>query len=109
MNEDLSEFPMPAVSKIEIFPKGLSGVVTKLIAPYQPGRVNCQGRSWRAKLYELNCQAALLPGQPIIAIGRESLTFIVIPLHCLLQEYDTNYFGSIEVLGSPIKTVSKEL
>ena len=100
---------MLADPAIEIFPKGLSEIVTKLITPHQPERVKCQDRSWRAKLYELNCQAALLLNPPIIAIGRESVNFFVISLHCLLQEQKTNDFGLIDFSDHHAKTGSKEL
>ena len=90
MNESLSEFPTLTAPTVEMFLKGFIGVVTTPITLYQPGRVKCQGISWRAKLYEPNCQTTLLAGQPVIVIGRENLTFIVTPLHCPLQEQDAN-------------------
>jgi hypothetical protein len=68
---------------IEMFPSGVKGVVTEAIALFQSGRVNCHG-SWRARLHEISCQTTLLPGQPILAIGREANTLIVIPLHSIL-------------------------
>ena len=92
MNEYISDFPALTAPTVEVFPEGISGVVIKPITLYQPGRVKCQGISWRAKLYEPNCQATLLSGQPVIAIGRENLTYIVIPLHCPLEQKGANDF-----------------
>ncbi|MDJ0706702.1 MAG: NfeD family protein [Leptolyngbyaceae cyanobacterium MO_188.B28] len=90
MKEYFSDFLAFTAPKIEMFEEGLSGVVTKPIALYQPGRIKCQGTFWRAKLYEPNCQATLLQGQPVIAVGRENLTFLVAPLHCPINRQKAN-------------------
>ena len=92
MSDYISEFPVLTTPTIEMFSEGLSGVVTKPITLYQTGRIKCQGVSWRAQLYQPNCQVTLLIGQPVIAIGRENLTYIVIPLHCPLEKKDANDF-----------------
>lgn len=74
---------MLSQTSLEMFPRGIKGVVLEPIALFQFGRVNCQG-SWRARLYEIICQTTLLPGQPILAIGREGNSLIVIPVHSIL-------------------------
>ena len=94
MNEFLSEFQAFTAPTVEMFAEELNGVVTTSISLYQPGRIKCQGISWPAKLYTPIVQATLLPGQPVIVIGREKLTFIVIPWVCPLQKHDVNNFPS---------------
>jgi hypothetical protein len=74
---------MLSPNSLEMFPQGIKGVVLEPIALFQFGRVNCRG-SWRARLHEISCQTTLLPGQPILAIGREGISLIVIPVHSIL-------------------------
>lgn len=52
----------------------------------QPGRINCQGYDWRAQIHAYSCHTLLLPGQPVLAVGRENLTLLVVPLHCILWD-----------------------
>jgi membrane protein implicated in regulation of membrane protease activity len=51
------------------------------ILPGQTGRVMYEGSSWRAKSAETT--AAIQPGQPLYAIGREGTTLIVISQNLL--------------------------
>lgn len=83
---------MLSTPKIVFFPSGIEGVVEKEIALYQTGLVKLQGRLWRAKLYELNCQTTLRIQQPVLAIAREGNVAMVIPHHCLLWERYINDF-----------------
>ena len=83
-NSELSSF-LP--STLELFAEPWQGIVTEPVVLYQTGRVQITSYSWRARLCELHCQATLLPGQPIQAIARTGNVLIVIPEHCLLQEW----------------------
>jgi len=87
---------MLSPNSLEMFPQGIKGVVKEPIALFQFGRVNCRG-SWRARLHEISCQTTLLPGQPILAIGREGLSLIVIPVHSILwaSYFDNDFAQSI--------------
>jgi len=89
-----SSSPLFAAPESKLFAQGIPGIVTLPIAPLQAGRVTIQGQSWRSQLYDLNCQTTLLPQQPILAIGRENITLIVIPLHCLLWDRYIDEFWS---------------
>ena len=70
----------------KMFPQGIPGLVTKRIERFQPGEVSCNGTYWRAQLHELHCPTALLPSQPVLAIGRKNTVLIVIPIHCILWD-----------------------
>jgi membrane protein implicated in regulation of membrane protease activity len=72
----------PAVSsnQIKLFSKPVTGRVEKTIAPEQPGRVQCQGSYWPARLYDPECQATLLPNEAIAVVGRQGIMMLVIPL-----------------------------
>ncbi|MGL5081454.1 MAG: NfeD family protein [Microcoleaceae cyanobacterium] len=48
------------------------------IIPGQAGRVLCEGISWRARLDEGMGQA-IAPHQPVIIVGREGNTLIIVP------------------------------
>jgi hypothetical protein len=92
--------------KIEMFAQGIKGVVTEPIATHQVGQIKVQGCLWRAQHYELSCQATLLPDQPVLAIGRENNTLLVIPYHCLLwDQYMDDLCSPLTI--SEIKTVQK--
>lgn len=75
-------------SAFEMFPQGIPGIVVKPIAILQPGQIKFQGQYWRAQLHEFSCHATLLPDQPVLAVGRENITLIVIPMHCILLEQE---------------------
>lgn len=69
---------------VEAFPQAIECRVTSDIGVLKKGRVMANGYSWKAMLYDHDCQATLLPGQPVFAIGRQGLVLIVVPYHCLI-------------------------
>lgn len=77
----------------EMFPRGLPCRVTKAVRVLDTGRVQANGGSWLAELYDLNCSTTLLLDQPVLAIGRKGNTLIVIPLHCLLWPQYLEEYG----------------
>ncbi|MBF2047151.1 MAG: hypothetical protein IGS54_07280 [Elainella sp. C42_A2020_010] len=78
----------------EMFSQGTPATVIKQIAVFAPGRIRWQGRDYPARLHELICHATLRMGQPVLIIGRENITMIVIPMHCILwEQYLTDDFG----------------
>lgn len=66
-------------SKVEIFSETIEGVVEKAIAHNQPGRVKCFGTYWPAKLHQPNCQIEIIAGSPVIVVGRQGITLLVLP------------------------------
>jgi hypothetical protein len=62
------------------------GFVTHEIEIMGHGRVRFEGYSWRAVLHEKACQTTLLPGQPVLILGRWRSTLTVLPLQCVLWE-----------------------
>ncbi|MEL7226177.1 MAG: hypothetical protein AAGL17_15370 [Cyanobacteria bacterium J06576_12] len=78
-------FPLHAVS-IVMFDKAIPCRVTDAVRIMDLGRVKASGYSWRAELYEKQCQTTLLPDQPALAIGRRGNILIIIPRHCLLPQ-----------------------
>lgn len=87
----------------EMFSTGLPCRVTNDVRMLDTGRVKANGKSWLAELYDLNCSATLLPGQPALAIGRRGNTLIVMPWHCLL------WLQHLEECGPWLKTTDIEL
>lgn len=84
---------MLTMSEVEFLPQGLPGVVEKEIAIYEPGLVKVNGQTWRAKLYDLNCQVRLRRHQPVLVIAKEGHVLLVIPHHCLLwDQYIDEYW-----------------
>ena len=67
-----------------MFQTGLPCRVTRAVRALDRGRVQFNGNSWFARLYEINCSTTLLPGQPALVVGRQATTLIIMPLHCLL-------------------------
>ena len=68
----------------EMFQTGLPCRVTRAVRVLDRGRVQFNGNSWFARLYETNCSTTLLSGQPALVVGRQATTLIIMPLHCLL-------------------------
>ena len=67
---------------VEVFEKGLQCRVTSAISALNKGRVMVNGYSWCAELHRPDCQAILLPGQQVLAIGRRGTVLIVMPHQC---------------------------
>lgn len=82
------------LSSCEMFPQGIPSIVITPIAPLQIGWVKLQGQYWRAQLHALIGYMTLLPGQSVLAVGREANRLIVIPRHCILwEQYFSDDFG----------------
>jgi hypothetical protein len=81
-------------SSIEMFSQGILSIVTKPIAVFKPGQIRCQGRYWKAQLHQFSCHITLHEEQPVLVIGRENITMIVIPIQCVLwEQYMMDDFG----------------
>ncbi|MBD2186098.1 NfeD family protein [Planktothrix sp. FACHB-1355] len=71
-------------SEVEVFPEPVIGTVDKVISPQKPGRVRCLGSCWPAQLYQVNCQATILPEESVNIVAIQGITLLVVPLisHC---------------------------
>ena len=67
--------------KVEKFPAPLMGTVEKKITRSQPGRVKCQGTYWPARFYQPNCEATVLPDEPVMVVARQGITLLVVPVN----------------------------
>lgn len=70
-----------APGNIEKFPEPLLGTVETTISPNQPGRVKCRGTSWPARFHQLDCQAKILPDEPVVVVAIQGIMMLVEPLN----------------------------
>lgn len=67
--------------EVEKFPEAKKGTVEKTISPHEPGRVKCQGTYWPARFYESDCEATVLPGEPVSVVAMQGITLLVVPIN----------------------------
>jgi membrane protein implicated in regulation of membrane protease activity len=63
----------------EMFTTPEIGVVDKVIAPNQPGRIKYQASYWPARLYQVGGTIQLDSQQVVQVVGREGITLLVQP------------------------------
>jgi membrane protein implicated in regulation of membrane protease activity len=66
-------------TKPEFFSTPALGIVEKVIAPNQPGRVKYQASYWPAKLDQTAAATAIESNQSVLVIGRQGITLLVRP------------------------------
>ncbi|NES93789.1 MAG: hypothetical protein F6K32_00745 [Desertifilum sp. SIO1I2] len=49
----------------------------------QPGRVKFQGTYWPAQFYHPDCQATVLPDEPVTVVAIQGITLLVVPVSSL--------------------------
>jgi len=64
--------------EIEWFAQPLRGEVESSITGYQVGRVSFRGTSWFARLDDPSYHSALKAGDPVMVLGREGCTTLVV-------------------------------
>jgi len=69
-----------APENFEMFAEPIAGTVEKTIAPNQPGRVKCLGTFWPARFIEPDCQATVEADEPVMVVGRQDITMLVVPV-----------------------------
>lgn len=65
-------------SKLEKISKSVPGIVELVISHECPGRVQWQGTTWPARLF--NSQDTLVPGERVRVVTMQNITLLVAPL-----------------------------
>lgn len=63
----------------QLFPEPASGIVDRLIAYGQTGRVKYRGTYWSAQLYQPDRRLILSAGEPVNIIAIRGITLLVVP------------------------------
>lgn len=66
--------------RIEIFAAPVEGVVDRPANATRPGRVKTMGTTWNARLYQLEDEIPIAPGERVLVVGRQGLTLLIVPL-----------------------------
>jgi len=67
--------------QIEILAERLEGTVEVAIIHNQPGgRVKFAATYWPAKFYQPSRPLTVLPGEPVVVVGRQGITLLVMPV-----------------------------
>jgi len=54
--------------------------VEKVITQEHPGRVQYHGAYWPAKPYQIDSEAAILPGEAVSVVAIQGITLFVVPV-----------------------------
>ena len=65
---------------LEIFSKLLPATVTQTITANQPGRIRYRASYWPARFYQVDRHVIVPTGQSVVAIGRQGITILVVPV-----------------------------
>lgn len=66
---------------IEFFSERLEGTVEVAIIHNQPGgRIKFAASYWPAKFYQPSRPLSVLPGEPVVVVGRQGITLLVMPV-----------------------------
>jgi membrane protein implicated in regulation of membrane protease activity len=68
-------------SKLQLLPQPAQGVVDKLIAYSQTGRVKYQGTYWSAQLYHPERYTSIAAGEPVTILAIRGITLLVAPFN----------------------------
>lgn len=66
--------------EITLFSEPGKGEVEQIITENQPGRVKFQATYWPARLYNPEYEITLVPDTPVVVIGRQGITLLVVPV-----------------------------
>lgn len=75
----------PAPEEITLFPEPSPGKVEQTIATTQPGRVEFQATYWPARFYHCEGEVTLVPDDPVMVVGRQGITLLVVPVSVMPQ------------------------